>query len=129
MLVLFLLTICALSLTISFYVFDLIFLKIIPKLLLWAFIVQSISVVFHNFKKKMAAHSLFLFIIHIHCQCLSQCKINLTQGKQHSKHPENGRKIARNSKARWKLFNKIETVQEQFKTDNSSFKGEKNRFD
>ena len=41
-----------LSHTISFYVFDLIFLKIIPKLLLWAFIVQSISVVFHNFKKK-----------------------------------------------------------------------------
>ena len=59
---------------------------------------------------------------HIHFQCLSQCKINLTHGNQHSQHPKNGPKIARNSKARWKLFKKI-------KTDDSSFKRERNRVD
>ena len=59
---------------------------------------------------------------YIHCQCFSQCKVKLTHSNQHLQHPENGPKIARNSEARWKLFKNI-------KTDDSSFKKERNQVD
>ena len=63
---------------------------------LWAFTVKSISVIFCNLKKKNKKKR------HIYYQCLPLCK--LTHSNQHSKHPENGPKIARNLEARWKLF-------------------------
>ena len=91
---------------------------------------------FHNFRTKWLlipyfwSIPIFPFLTsvcscnlrHINYQCLSQCKLNLTQGSQHSQHPKNEPKIARPSEARWKLLS-------NFETDDSSFKGERNRVD
>ena len=79
----------------------------------------------------MASHSLFFPIVpfltltsscnlrHIHYQCLSFCKLSPNNGNQLSQHPENEPKITRESETRWKLISNI-------KTDNSSFKRERN---
>ena len=107
-------------------VFDLSFLKLIRKCFLWAFTVQIIPVIFYNFKTKWLpfhyyqAILLFMQLAPYTLQCLSQCKRNLAHGNQHSRHPENGSKTARNSEARWKLLQNI-------KTDDSNFKIERNR--
>ena len=76
--------------TILFYVFGLSFLKIILEMLFIAFTVQSIPVIFYDFKSKWLpipysqTIPMFLFLAfvvsnlcHIHHQCLSQCKLNL----------------------------------------------------
>ena len=78
-------------------------------------------VIIYNFKNQKKKGCPFN-LRHIHYQCLSQCKRNVKHDNQHSQHTENGPKIARNSEARWKLFKNI-------KTDDSSFKREKNRID
>ena len=68
----------------------------------------------------MATHSPFLghcevplsnlyllvsILCHIHCHCLSQCKLgnSLRHGNQHSQYPKVCQEIARNSETRYKL--------------------------
>ena len=128
----------ALSHTIPLDVFDFSFLKIILELLSMGFCSAKCNFYFfkltcYNFKTKWLpipysqVIPIFPFLTfvcscnlhHIHYQCLSQCKLSLNYGKQHSHHPEIEPKITGNSEKRLKLISNN-------KTGDSSFKGERN---
>ena len=117
-----------LSHIISLYVFDISFLKIIPKMLFLGLLYLLFFIISKQNGCSFPILRLSLYspcscnLCHIHCQCLPQCKLNVKHSNQHSQRPENGPNIARNSEARWKLFKNI-------KTDDSSFKRERIRVD